>query len=124
MLLKLNSSSGGPPKVALDRNVEELPKIFLISSDSSINRWIAMGYDMLEGVTVLDTTNYAAGSFCTKLNAESGAQSIKVDIPKVGEPALSFPKEQSKHRKWCSVFPFGHGKKSATINISSLVYYK
>ena len=41
----------------------------------------------LEGVKVLDLTQYIAGPFCTKLMADYGADVIKVERPDGGDPA-------------------------------------
>ncbi len=75
---------------------------------------------MLEGVTVLDATHYVAGPFCTKLLAESGAEVIKVERPKVGDPYRSIPPFLRNSPDIESSAPFFYlntGKKSVTINL-------
>ena len=75
---------------------------------------------MLEGVTVLDTTHHVAGPFCTKLLAESGAEAIKVERPKVGDPARSFPpffRSSPDIESSALFFYLNTGKKSVTINL-------
>jgi len=46
---------------------------------------------MLEGIRVLDFTQYVAGSGVTRLMAELGAEIIKVEIAPVGDPARLIP---------------------------------
>ena len=41
---------------------------------------------VLEGVTVIDLTQYVSGPYCTKLFADYGAEVIKVE-PLDGDPA-------------------------------------
>ena len=40
----------------------------------------------LEGVRVLEATNYGAGPFCGTVLADFGAESIKIEMPKAGDP--------------------------------------
>lgn len=40
----------------------------------------------LEGIRVLEATNYGAGPFCGTVLADFGAESIKVEMPKAGDP--------------------------------------
>ncbi len=46
---------------------------------------------MLDGIRVLDFTQYVAGSGVTRLMAELGAEIIKVEIAPVGDPARLIP---------------------------------
>ncbi|PKB68215.1 MAG: hypothetical protein BZY81_02570 [SAR202 cluster bacterium Io17-Chloro-G4] len=45
---------------------------------------------MLQGVRVLDLTNYISGPYCTKLMATMGAEVIKVERPGAGDPIRQF----------------------------------
>jgi crotonobetainyl-CoA:carnitine CoA-transferase CaiB-like acyl-CoA transferase len=40
----------------------------------------------LEGIRVLEATNYGAGPFCGTVLVDFGAESIKVEMPKTGDP--------------------------------------
>ena len=45
---------------------------------------------LLQGVRVLDLTNYISGPYCTKLMATMGAEVIKVERPGAGDPIRQF----------------------------------
>lgn len=53
---------------------------------------------MLEGLTVLDFTQYVAGSGVTRMLAELGAEIIKIELPGVGDPARLLPVQSPKGR--------------------------
>ena len=46
---------------------------------------------LLEGVKVIDFTHYFAGPYCTKLLATLGAEVIKIERPRSGDPIRSIP---------------------------------
>jgi len=70
----------------------------------------------LHGIRVLDLSTYISGPFCTTLFAEFGAEVIKVELPRVGDPL----------RRFGTITPCGdsltwlsecRNKKSATLDL-------
>jgi CoA:oxalate CoA-transferase len=80
-----------------------------------------MGH-LLAGLKVLDLTHYIAGPYCTRLLAGLGAEVIKVERPRVGDPARHLPPfsqdrpglERSGTFLWLN-----QGKKSVTLHLQS-----
>jgi crotonobetainyl-CoA:carnitine CoA-transferase CaiB-like acyl-CoA transferase len=74
----------------------------------------------LEGVLVLDLSNYSPGALCTMILADFGAEVVKI------EPAQPFPhegmgyspKSEEKRRK-AAFFALNRNKKSIGINLKS-----
>ena len=72
----------------------------------------------LEGVRVLDFTQYLSGPHCTAVLSELGAEIIKVEMPGGGEPErLAMPK--TPKRESYQFFSYNRGKKSITLNLKS-----
>jgi crotonobetainyl-CoA:carnitine CoA-transferase CaiB-like acyl-CoA transferase len=69
---------------------------------------------MLEGCTVLDFTQYLAGSGVTRMMAELGADIIKVEIPEVGDPARLLPLIVEGRSAW--FVQHNRGKKSLSVD--------
>ncbi len=81
-----------------------------------------MTTQLLSGVKVLDLTHYIAGPYCTRLLAGLGADVIKVERPRVGDPTRRLPPfyrdlpglERSGTFLWLNL-----GKKSITLNLKT-----
>jgi crotonobetainyl-CoA:carnitine CoA-transferase CaiB-like acyl-CoA transferase len=72
----------------------------------------------LEGVRVLDFTQYLSGPHCTSVLSELGAEIIKVEMPGKGEPErVAMP--LTPKRESYQFFSYNRGKKSVTLNLKS-----
>jgi crotonobetainyl-CoA:carnitine CoA-transferase CaiB-like acyl-CoA transferase len=77
---------------------------------------------LLEGVKVVDLTHYFSGPYCTKLLATLGAEVIKVERPRQGDPIRHIPPFASQRLKEESGAWFLYlntSKKSLTLNLKS-----
>ena len=72
----------------------------------------------LEGVKVLDFTQYLAGPHCTMLLSELGAEVIKVEMTGKGEPER-FATPLTEKRESFQFLDRNRGKKSVTLNLKS-----
>jgi crotonobetainyl-CoA:carnitine CoA-transferase CaiB-like acyl-CoA transferase len=72
----------------------------------------------LEGVKVLDFTQYLAGPHCTMLLSELGAEIIKVEMPGKGEPERFATPLTEQHESF-QFLDRNRGKKSVTLNLKS-----
>jgi crotonobetainyl-CoA:carnitine CoA-transferase CaiB-like acyl-CoA transferase len=70
----------------------------------------------LEGIKVLDFTQYLAGPSCTRLMAEMGADVIKVEIPPYGDPTRPAPPR--KNRRSAYHVQQNRGKRSLAVDMS------
>ena len=70
---------------------------------------------MLEGLKVVDFTQYVAGAGVTRMLAELGADIIKVELPGVGDPGRLLPVQVGKDRGGLFV-QHNRGKKSLCVN--------
>ena len=70
----------------------------------------------LEGLRVIDVSNFMAGPFCATQLAEFGAEVIKVELPGTGDPLRNFgtPVEGSDTLCWLSE---ARNKKSVTLDL-------
>jgi CoA:oxalate CoA-transferase len=72
----------------------------------------------LEGVRVLDFTQYLSGPHCTAVLSELGAEIIKIEMPGKGEPErLAMP--MTPKRESYQFLSYNRGKKSITLNLKS-----
>jgi crotonobetainyl-CoA:carnitine CoA-transferase CaiB-like acyl-CoA transferase len=72
----------------------------------------------LEGVRVLDFTQYLSGPHCTAVLSELGAEIIKVEMPGKGEPErVAMP--MTFKRESYQFLSYNRGKKSITLNLKS-----
>jgi crotonobetainyl-CoA:carnitine CoA-transferase CaiB-like acyl-CoA transferase len=72
----------------------------------------------LEGVKVLDFTQYLSGPHCTAVLSELGAEIIKIEMPGKGEPErLAMP--MTPKRESYQFLSYNRGKKSITLNLKS-----
>src|SRR5215211_7422141 len=69
---------------------------------------------ILEGCTVLDFTQYLAGSGVTRMMAELGADIIKVEQAGVGDPARLLPAIVEGHSAW--YVQHNRGKRSLCLD--------
>ena len=72
----------------------------------------------LEGVMVLDFTQYLSGPFCTMLLSELGAEVIKVEFPGRGDPERFATPLTDKHESF-QFLDRNRGKKSITLNLKN-----
>ena len=77
---------------------------------------------LLEGVRVIDLTHYFSGPYCTKLLATLGAEVIKIERPRQGDPVRLIPPFASQRLKEESGAWFLYlntSKKSLTLDLKS-----
>lgn len=72
---------------------------------------------ILEGIRVLDLSQVGVGPMCTRILGDFGAEVIKVEIPKVGEPARTVPPFLKGQSYLFTVLNIN--KKSITLNLRS-----
>jgi len=70
----------------------------------------------LEGVRVLDFTQYLSGPHGTSVLSEFGAEIIKIERPGKGEPERQAPPKTPKGESY-QFFAYNRGKKSITLNL-------
>jgi len=75
----------------------------------------------LEGIRVIGLEQYMAGPYCTMLLADAGAEVIKIERPKQGDPRRSMPPfiEQGDVKKAAGFMGYNRNKKSLALDVST-----
>jgi CoA:oxalate CoA-transferase len=72
----------------------------------------------LEGVRVLDFTQYLSGPHCTSVLSELGAEIIKIEMPGKGEPERQAMPMTPKRESY-QFLSYNRGKKNITLNLKN-----
>ncbi|HET9787211.1 MAG TPA: CoA transferase, partial [Pyrinomonadaceae bacterium] len=71
----------------------------------------------LDGIKILDITNYIAGPFATMLLGDLGAEVYKIETPGSGDPFRSWDKEPKDYApSFCAM---NRNKKSVTLDMKT-----
>lgn len=75
----------------------------------------------LEGIRIIGLEQYMAGPYCTMLLADAGAEVIKIERPKYGDPRRSMPPfiERNGKKKAAGYLAYNRNKKSLALDLSS-----
>ena len=75
----------------------------------------------LEGIRVIGLEQYMAGPYCTMLLADAGAEVIKIERPKQGDPRRSMPPfiEKDGVKKAAGFLGYNRNKKSLALDVST-----
>jgi formyl-CoA transferase len=76
----------------------------------------------LEGIRIIGLEQYMAGPYCTMLLADAGAEVIKIERPKIGDPRRSMPPfvEKGGIKKAAGYLAYNRNKKSLALDLSKV----
>ena len=74
----------------------------------------------LNGIRIIGLEQYMAGPYCTMLLADAGAEVIKIERPKYGDPRRSMPPfvEKGNKKKAAGYMAYNRNKKSLALDLS------
>jgi CoA:oxalate CoA-transferase len=74
----------------------------------------------LDGIRIIGLEQYMAGPYCTMLLADAGAEVIKIERPKYGDPRRSMPPfvEKNGVKKAAGYMSYNRNKKSLALDLS------
>jgi CoA:oxalate CoA-transferase len=75
----------------------------------------------LSGVRVIGLEQYMSGPYCTMMLADAGAEVIKIERPRKGDPRRSIPPfaERDGNKKAFGFMAYNRNKKSLALNVQS-----
>src|SRR4029078_3563110 len=79
---------------------------------------ISQDFNFLQGVKVVDFTQFEAGTTCTEVLAWFGAEVVKIENPGRGDPGRP-PRAAKRHDDTWYFRQFNVNKKSLAINLKS-----
>ena len=78
--------------------------------------------DLLAGVRVVDFTQFEAGTSCTEVLAWLGAEVVKIENPRTGDPGRRLPRGRAPGEPWPDPYyfhMFNANKKSVTLDLKT-----